>query len=786
MVSVTESVSETPAAAGLGRAVDHVSRFAGLAVANLYLVAVGCTLWEVYARYMLGTPTQWVFEVVMTLCATAWMISAGFVTLQKRHIGITVFYLRASEGTKWWLDLFAMVVGVFALYMLASDVLLRAIDKIDMVERSGTAWNSPQPTMLFTILAMGLFLYMVQLFVNLSRHFRARPLQVAVLAVLILVVGRVLLSVFAHYGGYDSMAMSLHEGINGAGDALVGTFNASADEIGIGLVSLVIVLMLLMLMMTGMPLGIVTLIISVLCALVFYGNTGMLLVSTNAFDLLEKYPLVAVPFFVLMASVLERSGIARDLFDAMSIFAGGFRGGVALQTTIVAVILAAMSGVMGGEIVMLGLVALPQMLRLGYDRKLTIGLICASGALATLIPPSIVMIVYGLSANVGIGDLFSAGFIPGLMLATFYVIYVLIRVNLNNKLAPTAAEIAELTGTHTKLGMNQVIAVALSIGLIAIVMSSIYRGVASVTEASAVGATGALVILLARNYVHWTMGRIYALLGLCSFYIAWQGGTWALSKFGVDAYAANDGIRDLTSFLGTWIALGIHMLDQLPGGIWGELLAGGLLFAFFYKVSTIAEVRDCLANTMTIVGTIIWLILGAVAFVGLYNLIGGADFMRSLISGTGLSALGTIFLMMAILVVLGTFMEWIAIIFITVPIFAPVVVGLTPDLAVQFGLAMCDATTKTGCLSEYWVAVWFGVLFVMNIQIYFLSPPFGPACFWLKSVVPAAKDMPDGKEITLQEIFLSVLPFIALQIIGMLLVLFFPFIALGMPQWLGS
>ena len=132
--------------------------------------------------------------------------------------------------------------------------------------------------------------------------------------------------------------------------------------------------------------------------------------------------------------------------------------------------------------------------------------------------------------------------------------------------------------------------------------------------------------------------------------------------------------------------------------------------------------------------------------------------MRDLIKGTGLSALGTIMIMMAILVVLGTFMEWIAIIFITVPVFAPVVRDLAPELGMQ----------------PDWAAVWFGVLFVMNIQIYFLSPPFGPACFWLKSVAP--------KDVTLQEIFVSVLPFIGLQIIGMVLVLFFPIIALWMPQ----
>jgi TRAP-type mannitol/chloroaromatic compound transport system permease large subunit len=188
-------------------------------------------------------------------------------------------------------------------------------------------------------------------------------------------------------------------------------------------------------------------------------------------------------------------------------------------------------------------------------------------------------------------------------------------------------------------------------------------------------------------------------------------------------------------------------------GVFGAIVVAAIRLKFSYVL-----LRDCLANTMAVVGTIIWLILGAVAFVGLYNLIGGADFMRDLIKGTGLSALGTIFVMMAVLVVLGTFMEWIAIIFITVPVFAPVVRDLAPELG----------------LTPEWAAVWFGILFVMNIQIYFLSPPFGPACFWLKSVAP--------KDVTLQEIFVSVLPFICLQIIGMLLVMFIPEIALWMPK----
>ena len=674
MTNMTERLVGAPIGEPFNRSVDHVSRFLGLSVGNLYLLAAACTLWEVFSRYLLNQPTQWVFEVVMVLCAVAWMISAGFVTLQKRHIGITVLYLMAPERTRWWLDLFAMVVGVFALYMMVSDTLIRALESIDLIERGGTAWNSPLPMIVKTVLVTGLFVYLVQLLVNLGRHFQSSFLQVLTLAVLALICLRLLVQMFSHYGEFGSLWVGIDEGIAEFTGGIIDQFRVDRDSVGIAMISTIIVIALLLLMMTGMPLGIVTLIISVGCALAFYGMQGMYLVSTNAVDLLEKYPLVAVPFFVLMASILERAGIAQDLFDAMSIFAGGLRGGVALQTTVVAVILAAMSGVMGGEIVMLGLVALPQMLRLGYDRKLTIGLICAAGALATLIPPSIVMIVYGLSANVGIGDLFTAGFIPGLMLATFYVSFVLIRCNLNPTLAPTAAEIAEKTGVEAKLGRHQIAAVAMCIALIFCVMGSIYGGITSVTEAAAVGVFGAIAVAAVR-------------------------------------------------------------------------------FKFNYQL-----LRDCLANTMAVVGTIIWLILGAVAFVGLYNLIGGADFMRGLIKGTGLSALGTIFVMMAILVILGTFMEWIAIIFITVPVFAPVVRDLAPELG----------------MTPEWAAVWFGILFVMNIQIYFLSPPFGPACFWLKSVAP--------KDVTLQEIFVSVLPFIALQITGMLLVMFIPQIALWMPQ----
>ena len=547
-----------------------------------------------------------------------------------------------------------------------------------MLEKAGSAWNSPQPMILKSMLTIGATTYIIQLMINLYRHFSSNIAKKIVLAICALIILRITCVIIVHFIGEESFAGYINSIYAAVGSHINPQDYINMQDMNIGTASILIVVLMLVLMMTGMPLGVVTLFVSVLSALCYFGYGGLYLVSTNAFGLLEKYPLIAVPLFVLMASILERAGVAEDLFDAMSIFAGKLRGGVAIQTIAVAVVLAAMSGVMGGEIVMLGLVALPQLLRLGYDRKMSIGLICASGALATLIPPSIIMIIYGLSAQVAIGDLFMAGAVPGLMLAGLYAIYVLARCNINPSMAPTAEEVAKARQKEMKMSKDKLYAVFLSIFLIFCVMGSIYGGIASVTEAAAVGVLGAIFVAWFRNAYSWNLLQV------------------------------------------------------------------------------------ALAGTMSTVGTIIWLILGAVAFVGIYNLIGGADFMRSLFSGLGLPAIGIVFVMMGILVILGTFMEWIAIAFITVPVFAPVVVGMAPELG----------------LEPEWAAVWFGVLFVMNIQIYFLSPPFGPACFWLKSVAPA--------DITLQEIFISVLPFIALQITGMLLVMFYPDIALWFPKWLGS
>lgn len=440
--------------------------------------------------------------------------------------------------------------------------------------------------------------------------------------------------------------------------------------------TLAIVAVLFVLMLAGIPLGVVTLSVSAATALAYFGPPGLGLVGRQIVGVLENYAFVAVPLFVLMASLMEKAGVGHDLFDAMSLFSGRLRGGVAVQTVAVAVLMAAMAGVIGGEIMMLGLIALPQMLRLGYDRKLSMGAICAGGSLATLIPPSIVMVVYGVTANVSIGALFLGGVLPGLMLAGFYVAYILVRVRLDPALAPPpAAERAEIAAADKIAALR---GIAIPLLVVATVLGSIYAGVAAVTEAAAIGVGGALVAAAAR-------GRL-----------------------------------------------------------------------------TLETVLGASRQTFVTVGAIIWLIIGAVSFVGIYNLIGGQEFMRGLIRGLDLPPLGIVLVMMGILMLLGTFMEWIAILLITVPIFSPVIAGL-PFPAVG------DAEA---------VKIWFGVLVAINIQIYFLSPPFGPACFFLNSVTPP--------EVTLQEIFAAVLPFIALQAAVLALCVIFPGIVLFLPRILGG
>lgn len=435
---------------------------------------------------------------------------------------------------------------------------------------------------------------------------------------------------------------------------------------GIGALTLVIVVAIIVLLAAGVPLAFGTGAIAVVLCLWTFGPDSLYLVGSRTYSFLDSYVLVSVPLFILMASILERAGLARDLYNAMYVWSGRLRGGVAVMTTIVAVIMAATVGVVGGEIVLLGLVALPQLLRLGYDEKLAVGTVCAGGSLGTMIPPSIILVFYGLTANVPVGDLFQASIVPGLLLAALYIGYILVRCNLNPAMGPVPSEQERALPLREKLALLK--GVVLPVFVAFSVMGSIYLGLASVTEAAGMGVAGTIVATLVRGEMNWAL------------------------------------------------------------------------------------LRDAARQTMGTCGMVMWLVLGTNALIGVYNVLGGLDYAQQLFTGLPFAPIVVVLIMLAIWLVLGMFLDWIGILLLTMPIFVPAIRALGYD------------------------PIWFGILFNIAMQVAYLTPPFAPAAFYLKGVAPPA--------MRLETIFAAMWPFIALQVVGLALVVAFPKIALWLPALL--
>jgi tripartite ATP-independent transporter DctM subunit len=320
-----------------------------------------------------------------------------------------------------------------------------------------------------------------------------------------------------------------------------------------------------------------------------------------------------------------------------------------------ATILAAMSGIIGGEIVLLGLIALPQMLRLKYNQDLAIGVICASGSLGTMIPPSIVLIIYGLSTSTSITLLFKEAFVPGLILSGLIIAYIIIRTRLQPHLAPINENEEGLTLMEK---IKYIPGFLPPIAIAVVVLGSIYGGITGITEAAAMGCLATLFFILIRKELTW----------------------------------------------------------------------------FLFK--------DAVTRTFKATGTIITITFGATVLAGAYSLVGGPTYVANSILGLDVPPMMVIFIMQLIFLVLGAFMDWVGIVLLTMPVFMPIVIKLGFD------------------------PVWFGILFCVNMQVSFLSPPFGPAAFYLKSVAPP--------HITLVDIFRAFGPFIILQLIVLIMIMFYP------------
>ena len=533
----------------------------------------------------------------------------------------------------------------------------------------------------------------------------------------------------------------------------------------VGTISIVVVLGLIFLLAIGMPLGFASAFLAVVVMVMKFepnlitdpfsfgdgmltgrpGTGALYILTQKIFDLMTEYVLISVPLFIFMAALLERSGIAKEMYNSLDFWLSRMRGGIAVITSLMAVLMAAMSGIIGGEVVLLGLIALPQMLRLGYNQNLAIGTICASGSLGTMIPPSIVLIIYGLITETSIKALFTGAFLPGFMLASFIIMYIIIRTRLRPEDAPLPdPKPGDPTGRQ-KLGMFG--------GFLSILLA----GVSALLLARALffswtgqnrdrGENVEEIFLGMQHHLPYLAGA----LGL--------GLVLALLVFGVKRSAL--GWRHGKGLVPPFTVIGV-VLGSIYGGISGITEAAGMgafavfLIALFRGEASMGLLWESMMRTLKSTGTIIWVTVGAAALSGAYTLAGGPRYIAGLIVGAEMPTLLVLLTMMLILLFMGAFMDWVGIVLLIIPVFLPIVKAMPID---EIGLI--------GQLDPRHVSVWFGVLFCMNMQVSFLSPPFGPAAFYLKSVAPP--------HISLTDIFRGFLPFIGIQLLALSVLIIWP------------
>ncbi|MGQ9369999.1 TRAP transporter large permease [Azospirillum sp. ST 5-10] len=454
------------------------------------------------------------------------------------------------------------------------------------------------------------------------------------------------------------------------------TLQGTLANISIGWLSILMFGSLLALLFAGMPLVFVTGSLGVIF-IYLVGDQFMLnIIPTRIFPMMTDYQLSAIPLFIFMASMLERAGLIDEMFDVLYKWMGGVRGGLAIATVVASTILAAMVGVIGAAVVTMGIIALPAMLKRGYDPGVALGSIMAGGTLGILIPPSILAIIYAVVAQQSVGELYIGSILPGLLLSGLYVLYVGVRAWLDPRVGPALPPAERVSFGDKLLLLRQM---AAPMVLIVLVLGVIFTGAATPVEAAAIGSFGAMVV------------------------------------------AALHGRLSLRS------------------------------------------VKEACIGTAKASAMVLWIIFGATIFVGFYILRGGQDFVSELILGTGLGAYGVLGLMMLILFFLGMFLDWVGILLLAVPIFIPIIDQFHfPGL---LGLP--------GVVQEE-VPLWFGVLYLVNMQMAFLSPPFGYALFYMRGVAPPS--------ISTAAIFRSALPFLGIQATGLAVCILFPEVVLWLPR----
>jgi TRAP-type mannitol/chloroaromatic compound transport system permease large subunit len=467
----------------------------------------------------------------------------------------------------------------------------------------------------------------------------------------------------------------------------------------------------------------------------------------RVFGTMSNATLTAVPLFVLMGVILERSRIAEELLTTMGDLFGRFRGGLLYSTTLVGALLAASTGVVGATVVTMGLLALPAMLARGYDVKIATGSIAASGTLGQIIPPSIVLILLGDvigNANqraqlemgrpgaeaVSVGDLFAGAIIPGLVLVGLYLLYQIFIAWSQPKAAPAAG------GDYPKLA-RVVQALLAPLLLILAVLGSILAGIATATEGAAVGAAGAA--LLAGHRIEQDAGRHRSILSRIII-----GGAAALALLiALRLFVDIPGVAGQANLSGQAV---------LAVSVALSLFAGGGVIAGLLALHGARALGPSLKSTADINAMVFTILIGAALFTLVFRGLGGDDWVAGMLEAVPGGLTGALLFTFGVMFILGFFLDFIEICFVVVPLVAVplIVMGADP--------------------------IWLAVMMAMVLQTSFLTPPFGFALFYLRGVAPP--------EVRTLDIYRGVVPFIGLQLLAVALIWFMPGLATWLPNLL--
>ncbi|MCF7935451.1 MAG: TRAP transporter large permease subunit [Synergistales bacterium] len=433
----------------------------------------------------------------------------------------------------------------------------------------------------------------------------------------------------------------------------------------IGLISIYLFGSMFLLLALGLPVAFVLGGLGTVFTAIFWGPESLFIIVARTFSMMSTTTLVAAPLFVLMATVLERSGVAEDLYEMMYRWMGSLRGGLAVGTVIACTLIAAMSGIASTGVVVMGVMALPAMLKRGYDKRLATGSILAGGVLGPLIPPSIALVLYGTIAQVSIGELFAGGMSAGLLCSSLIIGYILIKCYRNPNLGPPlpAEERADWDAKISSLK-----GVILPFVLITSVLGSIYTGIATPTEAAAVGAFGAFICSALHRRLNWQL------------------------------------------------------------------------------------IKDAANATIKVQGFMMWILFSAQAFAAVYMGLGASRMVTGLVEKYEIGWWTMLIAIQVVWFLLGLVIDAWSILMITLPILLPLLpmYGFDP--------------------------LWLGVLYAVNTQTGYLTPPFGTMLFMMKGIAP--------KGLTMTDIYRSITPFVITQLICLTLCIIFPQLVMWLPNLL--